>query len=118
MEGVAFSLRNAYEQLDLSEIDVFRVIRGIIKSQSWLQLVADVFDRRLEVLRLDEEPVFGTLMCAIKGTTAYSNEALFEKYTGIKTTVSPIPTNVAQYELVYTRFLYMGQGQADRYKEN
>ncbi|EUJ32287.1 xylulokinase [Listeria floridensis FSL S10-1187] len=110
LEGVACSLRNVYEEMELDKgFRVFRITGGVVKNRDWLQMFADIFNAEMEVLELDEGPAFGALLCAIQSVTGVKPGEVLAKSNVLRDTFIPIAENVEDYQQVYQRFLIVSQ---------
>lgn len=112
LEGVTFSLKNVYDQMELGEaIQTFRITGGVVKNPLWLQMFADVFETKMEVLALDEGPAFGALICAIQGIEGGESAEILMKFNPLRKTFTPIEENVERYREAYQGFLEQSQMQ-------
>ncbi|WP_115753281.1 xylulokinase [Listeria kieliensis] len=112
LEGVTFSLKNVYDQMELGEaIQTFRITGGVVKNPLWLQMFADVFEMRMEVLALDEGPAFGALICAIQGIEGGESAEILRKFNPLRKTFNPIAGNVERYREAYQGFLEQSEMQ-------
>lgn len=106
MEGVAFSLRDVLDSFEKTGLPVsdLRVGGGGARSQLWTQIFADVFNRRLTVLREEASPL-GAAMLAGIGVGVFSNpqEAIAScvRSAGIR---EPNPREVESYRRYYEVF--------------
>lgn len=107
MEGVAFSLRNVYEEMNLTiydKKDKFRMTGGVVRNPLWLQIFADVFNSKLETLEVDEGPALGALMCAVYGTTSKSYGEIWNMFNQVKKVYTPNPKVVEAYDNYFKKF--------------
>jgi xylulokinase len=75
MEGVAYSLRDCLDvmtSLDVTASEV-RAAGGGARSALWRQILADVLEKPIATLGLDEGPAFGAALLAGVGTGAWSS---------------------------------------------
>lgn len=103
MEGITFSLKNVYDSMGESKKE-FRILGGVAKNPFWIQIFADVFDVKMEVLRLDEGPAYGALLC---GVYYFNNQSVTEKWlksNPVEEEYFPIEENVELYKTYYDRF--------------
>jgi xylulokinase len=99
------------------EVKELRVIGGGAKSPFWLQLKANVFNRKVVIPAITEAATLGAAMLAGVGNGTYTNaqEAVREIYRE-KTAYTPDPIESDQYEslpsvqkgLPYTTLLLRG----------
>jgi xylulokinase len=75
MEGVAFSLRDCLDlMVDLGvEASEVRAAGGGARSQLWRQILADVLERPVSKLAVDEGPAWGAALLAGVGTGVWSS---------------------------------------------
>lgn len=112
LEGVAFSLKNVYQEMELSEsIQTFRITGGVVKNPLWLQMFADIFEMKMEVLTLDEGPAFGALMCAIQGAECRDASEILAKFNPLRKVLMPVEENIVRYREAYQRFLEQSELQ-------
>ncbi|EUJ21842.1 FGGY-family carbohydrate kinase [Listeria aquatica] len=112
LEGVAFSLKNVYQEMELSEsIQTFRITGGVVKNPLWLQMFADIFETKMEVLTLDEGPAFGALMCAIQGAEGRDASEILAKFNPLRKVLMPVEENIVCYREAYQRFLEQSELQ-------
>ncbi|MHC5252755.1 xylulokinase [Listeria kieliensis] len=112
LEGVAFSLKNVYQEMELSEsIQTFRITGGVVKNPLWLQMFADIFETKMEVLTLDEGPAFGALMCAIQGVEGRDASEILAEFNPLRKVLTPVEENIVRYQEAYQRFLEQSELQ-------
>lgn len=107
MEGVAFSLRNVYESMQLVASDqknIFRITGGITKNSLWLQIFADIFNARIEVLSVEEGPALGASICAIKAVEEVDEDQIWHRLNQVATIFKPDKKNVELYNHYYNQF--------------
>ncbi len=107
LEGIAFSLRNVYEIMDLKDerIEKFRITGGVVKNELWLQMFADIFNKEIEVLELDEGPAFGALLCGIIGITGKKSVEIWAQYNQVKKSFLPNKAAHLAYQSAFDRFV-------------
>ena len=110
LEGIAFEFRmqlDGLEQARGERVDVLRAMGGGARSALWTQILADVFDRPLEVCASGEVSALGAAAIALNAIGEYAS--LPEAANAIARTdavVDPIDRNAGQYRAlrsVYTR---------------
>lgn len=106
-EGIAFSLRNVYENMGLNgdTIEKFRITGGVVKNEFWLQMFADIFNKEIEVLELDEGPAFGALICGIMGVTGKESADIWTQYNRVKRSYFPNGETHTSYQNTFDRFI-------------
>ncbi len=83
MEGVTFGLRDSVELMKQAGTRVTTVYLsgGGARSAFWSQMVADVLDRKIRRLAVDEGPSFGAALLAAVGTGVFKDTAEAAKAT-------------------------------------
>ena len=107
LEGVAFALRDSFEvakSLGI-QIDRTKICGGGAKSPLWRQMIADIFNIKVDIPESEEGPAMGGAMLAAVACGEYASvEEAAEKIVKIVDTVEPIPENAARYEKQYQKF--------------
>lgn len=107
LEGVAFALRDSFEvakSLGI-HIDRTKICGGGAKSPLWRQMIADIFNIRVDIPESEEGPAMGGAMLAAVACGEYASvEEAAEKIVKIVDTVEPVPENAARYEKQYQKF--------------
>lgn len=120
LEGVVFGLRDGFEIIkDLNvQIKQIRLTGGGAKSPLWRQIQADIFNRQVNTINVDEGPAFGAAIIAGVGTKVYSSfeEASFQLIK-IKETIDPIKENVKVLNDTYKIFQKLYKDLKDRMSE-
>ena len=95
LESVAFSLRDNLELLEKLGIKSGDVtsLGGAARSKSWLQIKADVLQRRINIMRCEEATSLGTAVLAAAGIRAFANIA-----DAVKAMVHPAISVLPRYE--------------------
>ncbi|MDQ0189387.1 xylulokinase [Alicyclobacillus cycloheptanicus] len=104
VEGITFSLRDAIEILRGRGRRIERIVSigGGAKSDTWLQIQADIFNSEVVRLHSEQGPAFGAAMIAAVGCEWYPTlEACARVFLKEKTSVHPIPENVRTYQALY-----------------
>lgn len=104
LEGVAFALRDCYEELKKQGMQIrsFRVNGGGAKSTLWLEILANVLDANIEVLDLEAGSALGALLCAI--SIDQSIETSCEVFINVKEVIAPTTKEVELYNQKYSKF--------------
>ena len=95
LESVAFSLRDNLELLEKLGIKSGDVtsLGGAARSKPWLQIKADVLQRRINIMRCEEATSLGTAVLAAAGIRAFANIA-----DAVKAMVHPAISVLPRYE--------------------
>jgi xylulokinase len=105
LEGITFELRMMIDHLEKSDVKVteLRAIGGGAKSQFWLQLKADITNRRVILPGVSEAASLGASILAGLATKEYNSveHALSNTYKEIGT-YEPNSNNVEKYNKLYS----------------
>lgn len=104
LEGIAFSLKNVFLNMETPALPKFRIIGGVVKNPFWLQMFADVFGSEIEVLELDEGPAFGAMICAVLSESRLDAKSVLEKYNRVKRSYFPDNERSKQYDVYFEQF--------------
>lgn len=108
MESVAYNLKWCYDSLenDLGKkADVVRILGGGTNNKVWMQIFADVFNRKIEVLHDSQMAgAIGSGFLAALGLGLYKKMADIKEWARVEHTYKPIPENVAIYEKAFINF--------------
>lgn len=107
LEGVAFALRDSYEIAKSLGVDVSRtsINGGGAKSQLWCQIVADIFNLKVDKINSEEGPAFGAAILATVGCGQYDSvREACDKLIKVVETTEPNPENVEKYNGRYEIF--------------
>jgi xylulokinase len=108
MEGVAFSLRQGLDIMARGEVSIERLVAtgGVIKSDLWVQMLADIL--RIPVMRAEqtEAAAFGAALLAGAGVGAFQNafDACEKAVRFLPDVVFPNAVHVERYETQYGLF--------------
>lgn len=119
LEGVAMSLRDCIGVLEEMQVDMtrIRIIGGGAKGQLWRQIVADVLNRKLQKVKVDDSS-FGTAMLAAVGIGWFdSYAAAAETCVEIDSVSEPIPENAAVYDKLFARYKAIHDALAPIYRQ-
>ena len=103
-EGVSFGLYDGFKLLESlgASAEEIRVTGGGAKSELWLQILADLFDKPCVRLAADEGPAFGAAVLGGVGLGIWPNVAAACRET-VQTSSSVEPTG-ADYSEPYARY--------------
>lgn len=107
LEGITYGLKDSLMLLkDMGiKIDTVRVSGGGAKSDTWRQILADIFNANIATINSEEGPGFGAAILAAVGCGEYSSvEEACTKIIKETTVVKPIKENVEIYEKGYQKF--------------
>lgn len=107
LEGITFGLRDSLELIKNTGIYInsVRVSGGGAKSDFWKQIIADIFNLKVETINSTEGPAFGAAILAAVGDGHFNsvNEAC-ERLIKVIDIKSPNPKNIDFYEKKYQNF--------------
>lgn len=114
MEGIAFSLRNVYESMEIekNKIEKFRITGGVVKNPFWLQMFADIFEAEIEVLSFDEGPAYGAMLCAVAGIQEDDLLIKWQQANKVKAIYKPTK-QASLYEQAYEKFVGLSISQIE-----
>ncbi len=107
LEGVAFSLRDTLSIFDEMKVPILsvRLGGGGARSRLWRQIQADVYGRRVEVLRAEEGASYGAALLAGVGFGMWpSVESACHEAVSVADRVEPNPASMATLAAQYARF--------------
>lgn len=97
MEGVAFSLRDSLEIFRESgtNVESIRLGGGGARSETWSQIQADVYGKKVDILDADEGAAFGAAILAGVGAGAWKTvDEACERTIRVAKTIEPNPESV------------------------
>ena len=108
MEGVTFSLRDSltiFEELGI-QCETVIASGGGSHSDVWLQIQADVFNKKVKVCEVDEQACLGACILAGTGCGIFNSiEEAARRFVSFREKVyEPIPEHVGLYEKQYRVF--------------
>lgn len=103
-EGVSFGLLEGFEALQKlgAKADVLRVTGGGAKSDFWMQLLADIFQKPCVRIEVDEGPAFGAAILAGVGIGLWKNTE--EACAQVIRTTDRFEPSGANYTTSYERY--------------
>ncbi len=107
LEGLSYEMKLNIELLAEAgiELEELRAVGGGAKSERWLQLKADVFDRRVVSLQTSEAACLGVALLAGTAAGAYGSleDAVAATVRPVRT-YEPDPTRARFYDEQFTRY--------------
>ena len=107
LEGVAFALRDSFEVAKSLGIKIERtkICGGGAKSPLWKQMIANIFNVKVDVPVAEEGPAMGgAMLAAVAAGEFKSVEEIASKFVKVKETIEPDPELSAKYEKRYQQF--------------
>lgn len=101
---MCFGLRDSLEILKSIKVPIneVRLSGGGAKSPLWRQILADIFNVKVQIINSEEGPAYGAAILAATACGLYNtvDEACY-KLIRVTETTAPIKENVEKYEKVY-----------------
>ena len=107
LEGVTFALRDSFEVAKSLGIKIERtkICGGGAKSPLWRQMVADIFNIKVDRIESEEGPGYGAAILAAVGCGEYASvKEAADALVKVIDTVEPNPETAALYEEKYQKF--------------
>ena len=107
LEGVTFALRDSFEVAKSLGIKIVRtkICGGGAKSPLWRQMVADIFNIKVDRIESEEGPGYGAAILAAVGCGEYASvKEAADALVKVIDTVEPNPETAALYEEKYQKF--------------
>lgn len=105
LEGITYSLRDSLEIIDGDEgnsVDTMVSVGGGAKNRTWLQIQADIFNKNIVTLEIENGPSTGSAMLAAVGAGYYDDfKTCAKEFVKYKESYKPNPENVAIYNKYY-----------------
>ena len=108
LEGITFSLRDNFEMMEKSidsQIKNIISVGGGSKNKDWLQIQADIFNKNIMTINIEEGPGLGAAMIAALGMKYFYNvkecSDAFIKYTQI---IKPNKENTRIYDKLFEQY--------------
>jgi len=120
LEGVAYGLRDSLELVKNLNIPIneVRVSGGGAKSKLWRQILADVFNTRIDMINSVDGPSYGAAILAAVGAGRFNsvNEAC-SKMIKVTESVYPNKVNIDKYQKGYLIYNGLYGKLKDTFKE-
>jgi xylulokinase len=107
LEGIAFEMRDVLEAQAAAGVEVrsVRVVGGAAKSPIWCQLLADVFERPVELLQTSETGCLGAALYAGTAVGVYPDlAAAVDQAVSITDRYEPDASAAPAYEKAFRRY--------------
>jgi len=121
MEGVAFELRWALEEIRAAGVQVaeFKMVGGAAQSPMWPQIVADVTGVPVALPTVRQAAARGAAILAGVGVGVFADpEAGFIAFRGQETQLEPIPENCIQYNALFHTYQELYELLVSRLKDH
>ncbi|MCR1899416.1 xylulokinase [Irregularibacter muris] len=103
LEGVALGFKDCLASIEKSiDIKEIRLTGGGANSQLWTSIIADVLDREISLINVEEGPAFGAAIIAGVGSGVFEDfKPILDKAVKVKKIVKPNKENVKLYQKYY-----------------
>ena len=118
MEGVAFGLKDLFTLVtDFVDVNEVYITGGGAKSKVWGQIIADVVNRELKVLNIEEGPSFGAALIALVGAGMCPDfETAKGKSVKVIKTIKP-GENVLKYDSIHKLYKELYTANKEAFKK-
>lgn len=102
MEGVLYNLQSVFTALEKAggKVTTLRASGGFAHSLLWQQMLADIFDRQIEIPTVIESSAFGAAALALVALGEWESLTTVGEKVVIAKTRSPIAKNVSRYQKI------------------
>ena len=117
LESVAFSLRDNIELLEKTGTGCGEIVSlgGAARSSLWLQIKADVLNRKIKTMRCEETTSLGTAVLAATGTGNFANIAdAVDAMVHPAATIAPDLANTKTYDNIFIQYRDLNRKLFDR----
>jgi xylulokinase len=107
VEGISFGLRHNLDVVRERgiKVDQIRVIGGGSKSPFWRQLLADLMNAEIAILKTNEGPAQGAAILAGVGTGVFGDIVeTCDRLLSIDSVIAPNPKMTERYEEIYSHY--------------
>jgi xylulokinase len=104
MEGITLEAKDMYEAMKTSDVTIrsLTITGGATKSPAWRQMIADMFDAEIKVLKVPDATIIGAAILGAVGVGLYKDPAeAVANMVEVAYTLKPIEENVKRYNDVY-----------------
>ncbi len=106
MEGITYALKDSLELMKQSKIPIheIRVSGGAMKSSLWRQMLADVFNHEIQIVRETEGASYGAALMAGMNAKAFTEDSqVFDSMCIVQSSILP-SDNSELYQKGYQRY--------------
>lgn len=105
MEGICFDIKDMLEAMVAANVPNFNTVRvtgGVARSEVWNQIQADIYNRPVETVAVEEATALGCAIVAAVGAGVYKNyKEAAERMVRVTRCYEPKPANVEIYQEAY-----------------
>ncbi|HXK51057.1 MAG TPA: xylulokinase [Caldisericia bacterium] len=119
MEGITFALKDSLELMKKAQIPIheIRVSGGAMKSSLWRQMLADIFDHEIQIVRETDGAAYGAALMAGLSTKAFTKDhPVFDSMSIVQSSILP-GENSETYKNEYQRFRSLYSSLQDEFKK-
>ncbi|TMD53272.1 MAG: xylulokinase [Chloroflexi bacterium] len=111
MEGVVFSLRESLEIIaELAPVEAIRATGGGARSRLWAQLQADVYNRPVALMGVEEGAAYGAALLAGVAAAIYPDLEAASQLTRVRETIEPDRSTRSVYDELFGTYLTLYPG--------
>ena len=117
LEGVLYNLHTVFAALEQAggKVTKLRASGGFARSELWQQMLADIFDRTIEVPEVIESSALGAAVLALYALGEWESLAQIEEKVAIAQTKTPIAKNVHRYRQLLPIYNSLLAGFTEQY---
>ena len=107
LQGVCFSVRSILELTEKlgGKISLLRIAGGATSSIAWMQMLSNIIDRPVVILRESEATLLGAAMLAAVGSRLYTTVDDAVELQGVRTYLYPNILSARKYQELYEAFV-------------
>ena len=117
LEGITYSLRDNFEIIRNSidgDIENIISVGGGAKNKDWLQIQADIFNKNILTINIEEGPGLGAAMIAALGMGYFNDlKTCSEAFLNYTNKIEPIQENVKVYDKLFEQYKKVYQSTKD-----
>lgn len=108
LEGITFSLKDSQTLMEEAKGEKFETVISVgggAKNRDWLQMQADIFNTKIQTLKIEQGPGLGAAMLAAVGTGWFRDtKECAEKFVSYGEIINPNGESVKKYEKLYEKY--------------
>lgn len=107
LEGVGFGFKDCLNVIEENvNIDEIRITGGGANSPLWVSIIADIINKPINTINIQEGPAFGAAIIAGVGAGVFNDfHSILNKVITIEKTIRPDTENVKLYEEYYSIYM-------------
>ncbi|MFT4245350.1 MAG: gluconokinase [Micrococcaceae bacterium] len=117
LEGINFNLNNVVKALEetTGEVKTIQATGGFARSELWKQMLADIFDKDINIPESFESSCLGAAVIAMKSLNMIDDLDEVHKMLGVTDSYKPNPENVAKYQKLFKIYTNLDGVLKDEY---